>query len=937
MPRLFTTGSMRTLLPQVFYRNPLPSSVHDQSRDPRYIEVNDAWLKFFGRQREEVLGRTLHEIQIWASAGQRQRHGELLRHHPRMRDSDGLVRRGDGSEAEVLVSWEHFEHAGRHCMLSVFVDITERVQAERALRASEVRFQKIVETSPLPISLTRLDDGVYLNVNRAFEHFTGYARADLLGRSSLDLHIWADPSVRDEIKRQFSAGSAVARLETRARTRDGRLIEISFSATVIDLDGVPALHGTVFDLTPIREAVQIRQSVEARMGTVLGIVPNALSFARASDGGGMTVNRAWYAMFGYTAGDIEGQFSPDLKLWVDPQFRQRRVAMLERGEPVRNVETRFRTKSGRLHDALVSSELTEIDGVRYLVTSVTDISEARRAERLRHESDDRFQKIFRTSPDPIVITAMADGAYIEINDAWTQQFGYRREEVLGRTSRSLGVWVEVADRDAFVAALAQHGSLRNYEARLRRRSGEVADVLMSADKLDLDGNACAIVCITDVTERKNADRRIHYLATRDYLTGLPNRLLFSERLHQALAQANRGDTRLALLFIDLDHFKNINDSLGHQAGDYLLTEVAARLTAAVRGADTVGRQGGDEFLVLLEGLVQGRDAAAVAEKLVATLSEPVTYKGQLLNLSCSIGISIYPDDAGDEGDLLRNADLAMYAAKDAGRHGFRFFTAGMNVRLVARLALEAQLRGAMGRDEFVLHLQPKVAFNSNKVTGCEALLRWNQPGAGIQLPGRFIHAAEETRLILPIGAWVLRETCRLIRRWLDAGLKAVPVACNLSVHQFTPDLPEQVASALRETGVPAHLLELEITETVMMSDAAPHLNSMRELKQLGVQLALDDFGTGYSSLSYLRDMDLDVLKIDRSFVRDVAFNTDAQAIVSAIIAMAGKFSMKTVAEGVESEEQANVLRSMQCDEYQGFLFSPALPANEFEVRYLNGA
>ena len=546
VPPPLTTGRMRALLPEVFYRNPLPSAVHELSAEARYIEVNDAWLTFFGMARDQVLGRPLREIRIWVSDDERRRLREQLQRSPKMRDIEGLARRGDGSSAAILVSTEPFEQDGRDCLLSVFTDITERKAAESALRASEQRFEKIVETSPLPISLTRLDDGVYLNVNRAFEHFTGYARADLLGRSSLDLHIWADPSARDEIKRQFSAGNVVARLETRARTRDGRLIEISFSATVIDLDGVPALHGTVFDLTPIREAVQIRQSVEARMGTVLGIVPNALSFARASDGGGMTVNRAWHATFGYTAEDIEGQSSPDLKLWVDPQFRQRRVAMLERGEPVRNVETRFRTKSGRLHDALVSSELTEIDGVRYLVTSVTDISEARRAERLRHESDDRFQKIFRTSPDPIVITAMADGAYIEINDAWTQQFGYRREEVLGRTSRSLGVWVEVADRDTFVAALAQHGSLRNYEARLRRRSGEVADVLMSADKLDLDGNACAIVCITDVTERKNAERRIHYLATRDYLTGLPNRLLFSERLHQALAQANRGDTRLEI-------------------------------------------------------------------------------------------------------------------------------------------------------------------------------------------------------------------------------------------------------------------------------------------------------------------------------------------------------------------------------------------------------
>ena len=472
---------------------------------------------------------------------------------------------------------------------------------------------------------------------------------------------------------------------------------------------------------------------------------------------------------------------------------------------------------------------------------------------------------------------------------------------------------------------------------MRAKSGAIIDVLISSEHFAFDNERYIVSVITDISARKRADRQIEYLATRDYLTGLPNRVLFSDRLQQSLVKAARDHTRTALLFVDLDHFKNINDTLGHHAGDHVLTEAAARLTSAVRGADTVGRQGGDEFLLLLEGLDTALDAGPVAEKLISVLSEPVLYQGQALRVSCSIGVSVYPDDAATEADLMRNADLAMYAAKAAGRNAFRFYTPGMNLRLVERMSLEADLRDAVERGEFILHYQPKVNFDSGLVTGCEALLRWRRGGGAPLQPARFIGVAEDSGLIAPIGAWVLREACRSLRRWIDADLEVVPVACNVSVHQFTPALPRLIADILLETGVPPYLLQLEITETVMMQNAATHLETMRQLKEIGLTIALDDFGTGYSSLSYLRHMDLDVLKIDRSFVRDVASNADAQTIVSAIIAMAGQFGMKTVAEGVETVEQAQALRRMHCNEYQGYLFCPPLPRDQFESGYLHSA
>ena len=1058
-PLLLTTGRMRALLPEVFYRNPLPSAVHELSEEARYIEVNDAWLAFFGLERDQVLGKPLREIQIWASDEQRLRLRERLQQNPRMRDVEGVARRAGGTTADILVSTEPFEQNGRDCLLSVFTDITARKQAERLLRRSEARFaaifessplamtvarrvdgvylqvnrayehllgfnrdevlgkstlelgiwadpeararlirqfagdgtsasveaqvrrkdgslidviftgalieldgvevihgtvqdmselrrigrlraesearfEKLVEFSPLPMTVTRLDTGVYLGVNLATETLLGYQRGEMLGRSSLELGIWVDPAVRDELRRNFAAGQVIATVETRVRAKDGHLIDIQFSATVIELGGVEVLHGTVFDLTSIKQATRLKDLSEERAAKLFRANPAPVVITNLVDALYVDMNDAWVDLFGYSRTEAIGHTALELGIWVDPAERERLIDEVRRAGAARGFETRLRRRSGEIVEVIISAEAITLEGVDSLIICTTDITDRKRLERLRARSEARFARVFQAGPHPIVLSRAEDGLDIQVNRAWHQLLGYTAQDIEGQSSSSINLWVDPNFRVWRQKVLICGESVRDVETQMRTKSGAVIDVQISSEQFDLEGVPYVVSVVTDVTAKKVAARQIEYLATRDYLTGLPNRLLFTDRLHQALTKAEREDTRLALMFIDLDHFKNINDSLGHQAGDYVLIEIAARLTAAVRGADTIGRQGGDEFLLLIEGLTAAGDARPVAEKVVAALSEPVLYNGQQLKLSCSTGISVYPDDAGNAADLMRNADLAMYAAKAAGRNAFRFFTAGMNRRLIERMTMETQLRGALERGEFVLHYQPKVGFESGAVTGCEALLRWRRDSSNLLVPGRFIQAAEESGLIVPIGTWVLREACLSVRRWLDAGLTVVPVACNVSVHQFTPALPQLVGNLLRETGVPGHLLQLEITETVMMNNVSAHLDTMRGLKELGVQIALDDFGTGYSSLSYLRHMDLDVLKIDRSFVRDVAVNTDAQAIVSAIIAMAGKFGMKTVAEGVESPAQAAALRGMQCDEYQGYLFSAAVPVGEFEAGYL---
>ena len=653
-----------------------------------------------------------------------------------------------------------------------------------------------------------------------------------------------------------------------------------------------------------------------------------------AEGRYLEVNDAWCRMFGYTREEAVGRTARELGVWAENGDRDRILRMVLDAGSVRHIEARMRRRDGKLLDTTMSADTLEFDGVPCVVSVVVDFTEHRRTERLHTLSEERFTKVFRASPNPIAISRRHTGERVDVNDAWLQVFGFTREEAIGRSLDDLGMWVEEAERERFQEQIREQGSLRQVPLRLRRKSGEIAELLVSLESIELDGEPHLIACLDDITERMRAERHIEYLATRDHLTGLPNRLLFSDRLRQAMAKAERENTRIALLFIDIDHFKDINDSLGHHVGDRLLVEIAERLRGTIRAGDTLARQGGDEFLVMIDSLAQAQDAEPVARKLVELVAQPVRIEGRSLTVSCSLGISIYPDDTRGAAELMRNADMAMYSVKGAGRNGHQFYSAEMNTRLTERLALENQLRTALDRGEFELHYQPKINLQTGRVTGCEALLRWHHPEQGMVFPARFIGIAEESRLIVPIGAWVLKRACAQLRSWMDRGCLPIPVAVNLSVQQFDAGLPDAVAAVLAETGLDPALLEIEITETVMMSNSEAHMDIARRLKELGVRIALDDFGTGYSSLSYLRQMDVDVLKIDQSFVRELPGSAEDGNIIAAITAMAEQFRIKVVAEGVESQAQFDALKSMNCAECQGFLFSEAVPQAVFEERFL---
>ena len=440
----------------------------------------------------------------------------------------------------------------------------------------------------------------------------------------------------------------------------------------------------------------------------------------------------------------------------------------------------------------------------------------------------------------------------------------------------------------------------------------------------------AVIVFHDVSAARAMSVRMTHSAQHDVVTSLPNRLLLNDRITQAIAMARRQNKPTAVIFLDLDRFKYINDSLGHAIGDELLRSVSKRLLADVRASDTVSRQGGDEFVILLSEITHPEDAATSARKILLSLSAPHYIGGQDLHIDGSIGISVYPEDGEDAEALIKNADTAMYHAKENGRNNFQFFKAEMNLKAVERQSLEGSLRCALDREEFLLHYQPKVNLDTGEITGVEALIRWQQPGRGLLQPAQFVPIAEDCGLIIQIGRWVLREACRQARAWQDARLPLLPLAVNVSAVEFRDKgFVEGVRAILSETGLEARYLELELTEGVLMEHAESTAAVLQELKTMGVHLAVDDFGTGYSSLSYLQQFPIDVLKIDQSFVHRITGDPDDSQIVSAIISMGKSLKHLVVAEGIETQEQRAFLQAQHCAEGQGYLFSRPLAAAQF--------
>jgi diguanylate cyclase (GGDEF)-like protein/PAS domain S-box-containing protein len=535
-----------------------------------------------------------------------------------------------------------------------------------------------------------------------------------------------------------------------------------------------------------------------------------------------------------------------------------------------------------------------------------------------------------------VMSCDTSGRVTYLNIVAEKLTGWSRDEAAGRPVEEVFCVLDATSRQIALNPMAEaiqdnKTVLLQPNCILKRRDGVEAAIEDSAAPIhDRRGEVTgAVMVFHDVSATRELAQRMSHQAQHDSLTDLPNRLLLQDRLNLAMAQAKRHAQKLAVLFLDVDRFKNVNDSLGHGVGDGLLVVIAQRLLSCVRGSDTVSRQGGDEFVVLLPELARGQDAAILAEKILVALSQPYLIDSHRVHVTASIGIVIYPDDGEDADTLLKNADFAMYHAKEGGRSNYQFFREDMNVRALERQAIEDGLRHAVEHDELVLHFQPILDLWSGAPTGVEALLRWRHPHRGLLLPEHFMAIAEESGFIVPMGRWVLREACRQGKVFESLGLTSLRIAINVSAVELRDkDFVEYVRLVLRETELAPHLLELEITETFLMQDSSSTAAVLRSLKELGVRLALDDFGTGYSSLSHLKGFPIDTLKIDRAFVSELTTNADDASIVRAVISLGKSLQIRVVAEGVESAEQLAKLQACQCPEGQGFYFGRGVAGDE---------
>lgn len=639
-------------------------------------------------------------------------------------------------------------------------------------------------------------------------------------------------------------------------------------------------------------------------------------------------NKSAEKLFGYDAVEAIGKHI--LFLYADPDADDDsegfRGVFLEGGR--RELEVRRRRKSGEIFWASLQLTLSRDptgapDGIIGFVADITARIEAEKAMRLQ-------SRIFEHSAESILVTD-AGWRIVAVNAAFTRLTGYASAEAAGRTPDFLR-----PDRHPphFYTALwrrvEQEGTWHG-EVWTRRKDGTAVPCWASISLVrDKDGQISNYFStFTDITERKAAEERIHYLAYYDGLTGLPNRTLLYKLVDQALGEARRNRLHGAILFLDLNRFKPINDSLGHGVGDRLLQAIAARLRQAVRDEDVVARIGGDEFVVALFDISRREHAAVVAQKLIAALDPPFHIDGHELKIGVAIGISVYPRDGAATEPLLRMADIAMYRAKEGGQDGYRFYSREMNQRALERLRIESGLRHGIEQNELLLHYQPKVDIASGRIVGVEALVRWQHPEHGLMSPDQFIPIAEESGLVVQLSAWVLEAALRQARAWQDAGLTGVKIAINLSARDFSPDLADRLKALFARHAVSPALIELEITEGMLTHSSAAVIAMMDSLTALGVSLALDDFGTGYSSLAYLKRFPIDTLKIDRSFVTGIPQDGNDCAIAGAIIGMAQRLGHRVIAEGVETRAQLEFLKGLGCQEFQGQLFSPPVTAARF--------
>jgi len=766
-------------------------------------------------------------------------------------------------------------------------------------------------------------DGKIRVANRAASNMLGYPDSALLGK-----HIRSIVSPEENLTTgQLLHSLGVLEQNMAWRTAAGARIDVAATSSFVrDDSGNPV--GIVYaatDVTERRRAEQALRESEHRYRTLFEGNPLPMWVYDYDTLGFIAVNEAAVQHYGFAKDEFLRMTIKDIRPVEElPVLRGLLDSRRDRNEP-RIVK--HRKRNGQVFDAEITSFEFLSAGRRSRLVIAVDVTDRRRAEERLRESEERYRHLFERNLAGVYRSTI-EGRILDGNDAIARMFGYRDREELLAHGNAHSLYNSEEDRNRLMAQLRENGSLSNVEVHMRRRDGTPVWVIESATLLE---NGVLEGTIVDITDRKTAQEQMEYQAYHDALTGLPNRLLFRDRIDVALAHAKRHHTAAAVMFLDLDQFKLVNDSLGHTVGDALLQEVGTRLVLSIRADDTVARMGGDEFTVLLTDVKDPGASAIVAQKLLDAISQPMLIEGHELYVTTSIGIARSPEDGSDAETLLRRADGAMYRAKEAGRNNFQFAATASQETVSERLAIERSLHHAFEREEFVVHYQPMTNLPTGRVVGAEALIRWNHPERGLMSPDDFIPFAEESGLILPIGEWVLRTAVKQMKSW-HAEHGPLRVAVNLSARQFQQrDLTAMIERVLTENDYPPELLDIEITESTAMQNADVSLAVMKRLRQMGVRISIDDFGTGYSSLSYLKRFPIDTVKIDQNFVRDLSDASNDGAIITAVISMARALNLRVVAEGVETEAQLAFLRRENCEVVQGFLHSKPVSAAEFET------
>lgn len=927
----------------------LPERIYVKDREGRFLLQNATNLRVRGiADHDEIVGKTVFDIfpRDLAEKLDAEDRGVMESGMPLL-DREGKTFFGDTGRQGGSVRWHLTsklplkDSEGRvFGLVGVNRDITDRKEAERALRENEDLYRNLFERAPLPLLVIDEKSLRLLEVNRAAIEKYGYSHDEFLAMSILDLQVEEDRvRVEQELRSRDPSRSAFFR--RRHVTKRGEQLFMEVTGRPFVFQGLQSRMLLVNDVTERHRAETALQESEELFRQLAGNIPQVFWIADVSQHHTIYVSPASEAMIGRPIHEMLS----DRRLLVRSVHKKdrARLAAARRKAARGGYDETFRIvrPDGSVrwvHDR--AFPVRDAGGIIYRIAGIAeDITERRQAEHALRESEEQFRQLAGNIPQVFWITDVTQRELIYVSPAY-ERVTARPIEQLKMNPRAWLEAVHPEDRDR--VRQARRDALRGtYDEifRLVRPDGEVRWIRDRAFPVrDAEGNVYRIAGIgEDITDRRDAEERLMYLAHYDALTSLPNRVLFYDRLKQALAQARRNDWITAVMFLDLDRFKNVNDTLGHSAGDELLKQVSGRVTACVRSGDTVGRLGGDEFAIVLSNLTGPSDASLVAQKIMSALGEPFQLDGSEVFVTASTGITLFPTDSEDQDTLIRNADTAMYRAKELGRNGFQFYTSEMNSRALEKLSLESNLRRALERREFLLYYQPKASLATGEITGLEALLRWRHPDLGLVSPADFMPMLEETGLIVATGEWVIRSACAQIRAWRQAGARPVPVAVNLSARQFqAKDLGQSIARILDEEEIAHGLLELEITESSLVGNTEEAANTLGFLNSLGIRVAIDDFGTGYSSLSYLKRFPLDSLKIDGSFVRDITTDSDDAAITRAIITMAHSLDLEVVAEGVETEQQLNFLNANGCDEIQGYYFSAPMPAEDVLELLMSG-